>query len=266
MGFSHLATKNEGILVQQKVSKAITGDFPATMTRDQRTESDELAYTSIILHLSDQVLRKVVILLNAISKVYRDVKSAIKYGRDTLTKIVINSLRSKELEFRIDKTGKESDSLFVRYGSITRQVNGQGCTFHMTSRRPWLEDYKDLDGTKRNGIYVTRVSVVLSHTAESSSAESDATLKWYNRLAHVFQKFFGDEVVMTAMYIVNRTSTSFLDGKTPEEVWSGKLADYTVLKTFECAAYSHQSLGKLESRSQKCLFMGYPKGVKGYRL
>lgn len=44
--------KMRRVLVQQKVSKAITREFPKTMTQEQRTKSDDLAYTSIILHLS----------------------------------------------------------------------------------------------------------------------------------------------------------------------------------------------------------------------
>lgn len=50
------------ILVKQKVSKAIIVELPKTMTIYQlkiKNEVDELAYTSTILHLSDQVLRKV---------------------------------------------------------------------------------------------------------------------------------------------------------------------------------------------------------------
>ena len=50
----------KGILVQQKVSKAIDGKFPETSTSEQNTEVDELAYTFIILHLSDSVLRKLI--------------------------------------------------------------------------------------------------------------------------------------------------------------------------------------------------------------
>lgn len=148
--------KMRGVLVQQKVSKAITAEFLETMTDDQKKEANELAYTTIILHLSDQVLRKVgkkdttkelwerleelylakslpnklfflerffsfkidtsfnklvqdiinsgdkvseeykvVVQLHTIPEVYKDVKSAIKYGRYTLTPdIVIDSLRS----------------------------------------------------------------------------------------------------------------------------------------------------------------------------
>ena len=34
----------------------------------------------------------------------------------------------------------------------------------------------------------------------------------------------------------------------------------------DCVAYSHQNEGKLEPRARKCVFSGYPEGVKGYRL
>lgn len=47
--------KMRGVLVQRKVLKAIIGEFPETITADQKIESDELAYTSIILHFSNQV-------------------------------------------------------------------------------------------------------------------------------------------------------------------------------------------------------------------
>ncbi|KAL2460938.1 cysteine-rich RLK (RECEPTOR-like protein kinase) 8 [Abeliophyllum distichum] len=43
-------------------------------------------------------------------------------------------------------------------------------------------------------------------------------------------------------------------------------ADYSSLRTFGCSAYSHQNEGKLEPRAQKCVFLDYPQGVKGYRL
>jgi hypothetical protein len=50
-----------------------------------------------------------VVLLNSIGDKYKDVKSAIEYGRDTLTtEIIINALRTKELELKSDR--KESSS------------------------------------------------------------------------------------------------------------------------------------------------------------
>ena len=35
---------------------------------------------------------------------------------------------------------------------------------------------------------------------------------------------------------------------------------------FDCCAYAHVKQGKLEPRALKCIFLGYPKGIKGYRL
>ncbi|KAL2462237.1 Integrase catalytic domain-containing protein [Abeliophyllum distichum] len=79
-------------------------------------------------------------------------------------------------------------------------------------------------------------------------------------------KVLWGEAVMTASYIVNRTPLIVLDGKIPEQMWSRESPNYSLLRTFGCAAYSHQSVGKLEARAQKCVFLSYPDGVKGYRL
>ena len=38
------------------------------------------------------------------------------------------------------------------------------------------------------------------------------------------------------------------------------------LRPFGCIGYVHMKQGKLESRAMKAVFLGYPKGVKGYRL
>ena len=50
------------------------------------------------------------------------------------------------------------------------------------------------------------------------------------------------------------------------EVWSGKPADYSSLKVFGALAYALIKQDKLEPRALKCVFIGYPEGVKGYKL
>ncbi|KAK4390103.1 hypothetical protein Sango_2073600, partial [Sesamum angolense] len=142
----------KGILIQQKVFKAIDGKY-ADNVSDKKLENDEYAYSSIILNLSDSVIRKVgkqvsakmlwdkleelytetslpsdkniddyspIVLLNAIPETYGDVKAAIKYGRDNVQlETVVSGLKNKK-EWIIDS----------------------GCTFHMTPFREILSNYK----------------------------------------------------------------------------------------------------------------------------
>ncbi|KAL5740548.1 hypothetical protein ACOSQ2_029728 [Xanthoceras sorbifolium] len=79
-------------------------------------------------------------------------------------------------------------------------------------------------------------------------------------------KDFWAEAASTACHLVNRSPSTAIGIKTPEELWSGKPAEYSDLKVFGCPAYAHVNDGKLEPRSKRCIFIGYPSGVKGYKL
>ena len=50
------------------------------------------------------------------------------------------------------------------------------------------------------------------------------------------------------------------------EMWNGEPADYSNLKAFGCHAFVHLKQDKLEPRVVRCVFLGYPEEVKGYRL
>ena len=71
---------------------------------------------------------------------------------------------------------------------------------------------------------------------------------------------------MTSCYLVNRSPYNGIDFKTPVEMWSGGATNYSDLKIFGCPAFAHVKQRKLEPRALKCVFLGYPEGVKGYRL
>src|SRR5579871_1863295 len=56
---------------------------------------------------------------------------------------------------------------------------------------------------------------------------------------------------------------------TPLEAWNGKKPSVNHLKAFGSKAYAHipsNQRSKLEPKSKKYIFVGYPSGCKGYRL
>ncbi|TYK02789.1 retrovirus-related Pol polyprotein from transposon TNT 1-94 [Cucumis melo var. makuwa] len=75
---------------------------------------------------------------------------------------------------------------------------------------------------------------------------------------------FWAEALATATYTINRSPSISINMKAPEEMWRGSPPDLSNLKTFGCTTYVHTKQSKVEPRALKCMFIGYPKGVKGY--
>ena len=79
-------------------------------------------------------------------------------------------------------------------------------------------------------------------------------------------KFWG-ECVLTAGYLINRTPSLILDGKTPYHVLHGVEPSYNHLRVLGSLCYAHEKTGdKMASRSRRCIFVGYPYRKKGWRL
>ena len=185
--------KMKAVLIQQKVGKALDESYPTAWTEDKKKEVDEIAYSTIILHLSDGILRKVdeekstaalwnkleklylvktlpnkifllekffgfkmdttkdidanlddfnklcldlsncdqkfsdehyaVILLNSLPESFREIKNAIKYGRNSLTyEVVVNALMSRDLELKV-KTKDRGEGLTARGRTLNRNWN-----------------------------------------------------------------------------------------------------------------------------------------------
>jgi len=72
---------------------------------------------------------------------------------------------------------------------------------------------------------------------------------------------FWRECVLTAGYLINRTLSSILNGKTPYRVLYGCDPTYDHLRAFLSLCYAHKQgrLGdKFDSQSRRCIFVGYP--------
>ena len=81
-------------------------------------------------------------------------------------------------------------------------------------------------------------------------------------------KFWG-ECILTVAYLINRTPSTILNGKTPYEMLHGQQPAYEHLRIFGSLCYTHNQRrndDKFASRSKKCVFIGYPYGKKGWKL
>ncbi|PNX92270.1 retrovirus-related Pol polyprotein from transposon TNT 1-94 [Trifolium pratense] len=86
--------------------------------------------------------------------------------------------------------------------------------------------------------------------------------------ANLPKTFWGDSI-LTAAYLINRTSTPILHGKTPFEILFHKPPTYHHLRVFGCLCFAsnhHHKPTKFDTRSIRCIFLGYPYGTKGYRV
>lgn len=86
--------------------------------------------------------------------------------------------------------------------------------------------------------------------------------------ANLPKPFWGD-ALLTATYLINRTPTPVLKGKTPYEVLFHKPPAYEHLRVFRCLCFAsshHLRPSKFDARSIRCLFLGYPYGTQGYRV
>ncbi|KAD6119214.1 hypothetical protein E3N88_10485 [Mikania micrantha] len=81
-------------------------------------------------------------------------------------------------------------------------------------------------------------------------------------------KFWG-ECVLTAAYVINRLPSKALRYRTPYEIVFGKQPNYEQLKVFGCLVYFRNTEtggDKFAPRGKHGVFIGYPFGVKGYKI
>ncbi|GJU32086.1 retrotransposon protein, putative, ty1-copia subclass [Tanacetum coccineum] len=80
-------------------------------------------------------------------------------------------------------------------------------------------------------------------------------------------KSFWDYALESAAHILNMVPTKKVE-KTPYEVWYGQASKLSYLKVWGCEALVKRDTrtkpNKLEPRSIKCIFIGYPKETMGY--
>ncbi|KAG8492837.1 hypothetical protein CXB51_010063 [Gossypium anomalum] len=75
---------------------------------------------------------------------------------------------------------------------------------------------------------------------------------------------FWGHALETAIFTLNRVPSTSVQ-KTPYEMWTGKRPSMSFMKIWGCEAYvKRQTSTKLEPKSERCIFVGYPKETKEY--
>ena len=149
-----------------------------------------------------------------------------------------NHLGAKILCMRIDKGGEYMSKKFIDFmleHGITRQ--------YTVRARP-----------QQNGV-AERANRTIEEHVVAMLAES--------RLP---PSFLG-QAVAAYIHIWNRCSTTSVDSKTPHELWHRKKPDVSHLRVWGCTAYVHIQKDKrtgIGSHMEKCVFIGYPDGYKGW--
>ena len=80
---------------------------------------------------------------------------------------------------------------------------------------------------------------------------------------------FWADCVTTTTFLMNRTPSHLLQNKSPYELLYHTKVDYSFLKVFGCLAFAStlaHNRTKFQPRARMCVFLGYPHGIKGYKL
>ena len=154
--------------------------------------------------------------------------------------MVENMFECKIKRIRSDNGGEYTSNEFVDY----LKQNGI------------LEDETIPYSPQQNGV-AERCNRTLMESVRSMLYHSNSPLKFWAK------------ALVTAVHIRNRSPTSCFLGETPYERWYKEKPDVGHFRVFGCNAYMHvpvEKRKKLDKKSVKCVFVGYPNQSKGYKL
>ena len=162
-------------------------------------------------------------------------------------------------------------SYFIEWKSMVERSTGQQLKTLRTDNggeytSNEFEEYLKTEGVKHEQtIPKTPEQNGVAERMNRTLVEAIRSMLSTSKLPH---KFWA-EALATAVYLRNRSPTKAVKGMTPFEAMTRERPNVEHLKTFGCVAYAHipkDERQKLDSKSRKCIFLGYGTDTKGYRL
>ncbi|GJV17432.1 retrotransposon protein, putative, ty1-copia subclass [Tanacetum coccineum] len=238
------------------------------------------------------------LLLTSLPAPYEHFVDTLLYGREALTlEDVMATLNSKKIKQRSKAKGDDGEGLYVRGRTDRRDSRQRVWVYILRFKHEAFGKFKEWKQLVENqtGWMVKKLrndnglelcnrefeqlyieSGIGRHLTVVGMPQQNGVAENMNRtlmdkvrcllIQSGLPKTFWAEATCTAAYLINRSPSRAIEKKTPMEMWSGHPSDYGMLRIFGCVAYPHDKQGKLEPRAVKCVLLGYPEGVKGYRL
>jgi hypothetical protein len=171
------------------------------------------------------------------------------------------------------KNHEETLEAFQTFKVIAEKASGHSiCRFRCDNGRGEYDNQFFTDFLKAEGINYEPAAPYTQNQNGVSERKIRTVVERARTMlleARLPERFWADAVA-TAVYILNRSPTKALTGKTPFEAWSGRRPNLSHLRRFGCDAYLHipdAQRTKLKPKARRCTFLGYvPNTTKQWRL
>ncbi|KAH9717205.1 hypothetical protein KPL71_021739 [Citrus sinensis] len=217
--------------------------------------------------LSDE--SKALLLISSLPKSYEHFVDALLYGRDLTQVRHVPELKRNLISIgMLDQTGCVIKAKnWILKASVTEKSEDKARLWHLRLGHMSERGLKELQkkrvfgSDKLNSLGFCEDCILGKASSLKFESAVHSTKK---KLAYIHSDLWGPAQVDSLGGC--RSPSTTIECKTPIELWSGRVADYSKLRIFGCVAYAHVKQGKLEPRALRCRFLGYPDGVKGYSL